>query len=277
MRGPLLLALLLCAGTASAAPEELTSGRYHASITIDPPDGQDIFILTRDGVQVFTIIDALRMRLGRPLQVSDAVHLPDDVTGDGVIDLVVFGWSGGAHGCFTAWVLSLGDEFRVAAKIPGWNEEPQFRQLDDDTALETVVQDASFDYWPMAHGDAPFVNVALDWRGDGYQPSAGLTALLQVDDEEAGEIATRLRNSGGWQYPYQAWGEVFRHILRMLYAGRMTEASDFIEAAWGGERKDMARLFVEFSDRLARSPYYATIAREMELDRHRPSVGDGNR
>jgi hypothetical protein len=64
-----------------------------------------------------------------------------DINGNGIPDLIVTEWTGGAHCCYTAHVFELGEAFRKIGEIPGRDGGLLFRDLDRDGIYEAVVQD----------------------------------------------------------------------------------------------------------------------------------------
>ncbi len=62
-----------------------------------------------------------------------AVQNGQDITGDGVSDLVITEWSGGAHCCMTVRVFQIGDEFKFKLAIHTQLQSP-------DVILGTCIQ-----------------------------------------------------------------------------------------------------------------------------------------
>lgn len=262
--------VLLLPTVLAGAPADLTIGEYR--VTIDSSD-TDIFRLYRSGVLVKEIDDFTRLTIGAPLEHASPAMLPDtDINADGVPDLLLFGWSGGAHCCFVTWVYSLGAELELLAEIVGEHTEVEIRQADDDPALEFAVRDWALAYWPFSFGGSPSVEVVLDWQGMALQPSARLTAeaIRLPDDLDA--LARQYATDPSWSdTAYDPICGLFATAQKLVYAGEPDRAAQFIADSWGGDRAAMVRMSVEFGRRLAGSRYLGII------ERQRGAAGNGTR
>jgi hypothetical protein len=252
----IVLTILLPA-TAAAAPVDVSIGSYHAVIDTSAA-GTDIFRLYRSDELVRQEDGLVRLWLGPPAQAPGT-----DVNADGVPDLVLSGWSGGAHCCFVTWVFSLGEEFAVLAEIIGDHAEAEIRQADADPALEFAVSDWALAYWPFDFAGSPSVEVILDWQGRVLQPSAPLTlaALELPSDPDA--LARRYAADAAWSdQAYDPICGLFATALNLVYAGQADRAAMFIADAWGGDRSRLVRLTMEFGRRLEGSRYLGEIERQ---------------
>ena len=84
-----------------------------------------------------------------------------DVNGDGKPDMVFLGYSGGAHCCWTYWVVSLGDKPGLLKEIQ--NTLPaEFRRTGSNNSFELWTHDGAFDYFhDLAHSESFFPDVVL--------------------------------------------------------------------------------------------------------------------
>ncbi len=254
----IMLAILLPAA-AAAAPVGVSIGPYHAVIDTSAA-GTDVFHLYRSGELVRRIDDFIRLWMDPPPLAPGT-----DVNADGVPDLVLTGWSGGAHCCFVTWVFSLGEECEVLAEIAGEHTEAAIRQADDDPALEFVVRDWALAYWPFDFAGSSSVEVVLDWQGGALQPSAPLTAAAVKLPADLDAQARQYAADPSWTgKAYDPICGLFATAQRLVYAGKADRAASFIADAWGGDRASLARLTMEFGRRLAGSRYLAAIERQRE-------------
>ena len=70
-----------------------------------------------------------------------------DLDGDGVPDLLIYDYSGGAHCCSTVKHIVCSDPPVLTAQISGWHSTPVYRNLDGDGHYEKILGDASYAYW----------------------------------------------------------------------------------------------------------------------------------
>jgi hypothetical protein len=239
-------------------------GPYTILVRSDSIGTEDVCEVRRDGEAIFVIDDYIRISIDKPLQEDGPVLTPGtDVSGDGIPDAVVYGWSGGAHCCFTSWILSLGDEFRILAEVHGGHSEAIVEDMDEDDALEVVVRDWSFAYFPYSFGGSPAPIVVLDWAGSRLEPSPVLTGFPRPDEQELAAEALSLRQSSRWEGDEagRPYSEVFGRVLDLLYAGYEDLAWSYLEQAWGGDPATKIRLVAALGRRLEQSPYYSRLER----------------
>ena len=71
----------------------------------------------------------------------DVPHPFTNITGNGIPDLVVAEWSGGAHCCMTYYVFELGDTFRQVATIEAEHADASFDDLDGNNIPVVQMRD----------------------------------------------------------------------------------------------------------------------------------------
>lgn len=255
----IMLAILLLPAAAAADPVDVAIGPYHAVIDTSAA-GTDVFRLYRSDELVRQEDDFIRLWFSSPAPAPGA-----DVNADGVPDLVLTGWSGGAHCCFVTWVFSLGEEFEVLAEIVGEHEEAGIRQADDDPALEFAVRDWALAYWPFGFAGSPTVEVILDWQDQALHPSAPLTTAAVELPADLDALARQFAADPSWtDRAYDPICGLFATALKLVYVGEPDRAAAFIADAWGGDRAALARLTLEFGRRLGGSRYLGAIERQRE-------------
>jgi len=149
-----------------------------------------------------------------------------DLTADGVPELIVNTYTGGAHCCFGVTVVSLGD---VAAKImetrPS-NCGGQFSDLDGDGVLEFVTCDDIFAYAYCSFAASPIVTAVL-----AYTPEAGYAPASPQFPEQyaAGLPAQRAQAESATPGGLGEWDTttkcaVLPYVLALLYSGQPDQA-----------------------------------------------------
>jgi len=206
-------------------------------------------------------------RTGSPVGDEDASGVAGpaagaDIDGNGIPDLLVYWFSGGAHCCFEVWHIECGRELRLRARINGWHSEPEYRDLDGDGRCEVVMRDWSFAYWNECFATNSAPEVILRMRDGRYELAWDLVNGPKRSDEEWGKLRNQVRErlasvraiivaeEAGTPVPaeripedfpiFQWWAnermrvpsEVWAAMLDLIYGGRVADAVAFLEYVW---------------------------------------------
>jgi len=185
----------------------------------------------------------------------------DDITGNKIPNVVIYEWTGGAHCCAIAWVLEIGRECRVLARIEGRHSAPIFQDLDGDSIPEVIVRDWTFEYWPASFATSPAPKVILRWSNGEYVVDKKLTRTPVPAEQELVTKAETIRSSEGWEciYPPCIPYEVFHTALDLMYGGHEELGWKFIEMAWSPKFPLDTRLLEELRGLLERSDYWRAL------------------
>lgn len=164
-----------------------------------------------------------------------------DVNGDGSPDLVLEGYSGGAHCCWTYHVISLGLKPGLLVKFE--NERGAGFVMNKSTGkMEIHALDGAFDYFDeFAHAFSPFPDVYLRLEGrrlldisqehllDYDKSIAKLKAEIPAKDLAVFLQAENRDEKIGWE-------NVSVHVVRIvqayLYSGRKAQAHATLRKMW---------------------------------------------
>ena len=161
-----------------------------------------------------------------------------DITGDGIANVVIQHWSGGAHCCHSATVLELGPTLKVLGRFDGEDSTPFFKDLDGDDVFEVWMRDSTFAYWNECYAGSPLPQLAYQYHERHYSLAPDILRD-QVDDGRARELmesASRLRgeiiagskDAGVPQDPPGDWHGMEEAALR------------FVNGTYQNERRTMA-------------------------------------
>ena len=193
---------------------------------------------------------------------SERAALPPavrDLTGDGVPELVLADWSGGAHCCFTYYVFTLGEQFAVLDTIPlEHSDNARFEDLDGDGALELRTRDWTFAYWNTSFMGSPSPEVVLAPGEDGFRMAERFARRPPLSADSVRRQVGRVR--GEWaearRFPPESLWEV---MVEMVYGGNAAQVGAFVECAWKGDATGREVFLRYFRDQLLRSPFFEDL------------------
>ncbi|MBP9090809.1 hypothetical protein KBI23_07235 [bacterium] len=177
-----------------------------------------------------------------------------DLTGDGVIDLVVQEWNGGAYGCYKYDIYSLGKTFKHI-----WHHDAVYGHLrlefPPKRQAQLVVEDTTFcNFKSIAQGSGARPKVYLSWR-NGFKVertstiAAALASAKKVaaaDNSDTGSIAG--------VDPESAAGACL--FVELIYSGQAAKALALLDKLEPGPKQDYLKSF--FST-LRTSPFFYEI------------------
>jgi len=182
-----------------------------------------------------------------------------DMTGEGIPDLLVTEWSGGAHCCYSFHVFRLGGEFKKIQTIPVFDaDESAFVQRPGIPGLVLVSADYSaFAYFPKGFAGSPAGRVFLSFQEGRFRLDAALMKADGPDKSKTEKCAALFKKSRAWKggQPMGMW----YYATDLIYTGNEGAALKFLEASWGGSTVDRDKYLKEYQRRLQRSIYYPEL------------------
>ena len=94
-----------------------------------------------------------------------------DINGDGKPELIVQGYSGGAHCCYTYRIISLSSGLPLIREIH--DQAPVLFVKRDDGSTEIHAGDGVFDYFLLPHADSVIPQIFLRLNGDKFVDTSG--------------------------------------------------------------------------------------------------------
>lgn len=166
----------------------------------------------------------------------------EDVNGDGAPDIVLEGYSGGAHCCWTYWFVSLGDKPGLLTKIENQDAIKLVPGRDGKTDIQTA--DGSFDYFDcLSHAESPLPTVFLRLEGRTLKDVG--VEHLEAYERQREEARKQLSSARLTQFraartgddlcsgePREAMPLVLEVVLAYLYAGDEQAAWKALDQMW---------------------------------------------
>lgn len=191
---------------------------------------------------------------------SRALAVGADITGNGIPNLILEEYSGGAHCCLTYYIFELDpqDGLRPIATIYGWHSGVRFEDLDGDGRVECILNDWTFEYWNTDYASSPAPEVILQFRGGRYVLAAEWMFKPPPDESAFAALVAEVRGKERWSYgsaPVAYWSS----MLDLIYTGHTSLAWEFADAAWSTDETEKEAFLREFRAQLAESPYWPDV------------------
>lgn len=204
----------------------------------------------------------------QPLDIDSSTKIPTaDFNGDGVQDIIIEEWTGGAHCCYTFEIYSLNASSSHRGSSLHGDSSPQLTRLwrheaghghlkvfSNKHGLPTLsVEDSTFAYWgPFGFADSPRPPVYLRWvrggprRGGGYQ----IDRAKMRRPFDAGRFAEVRKE------PMDA--DASKFFIEEMYKGNAAQAINL----WSDlPAKDRQYCFSSFLKQFKTSPFYYQLVK----------------
>ncbi len=183
-----------------------------------------------------------------------------DINGDGAPDAVFEGFSGGAHCCWTYWIVSVGSSPGLILKI---ENEREVDFYEENGRVEIFTLDGAFDYFDgLSHAGTVFPRVVFRLQGNKLKDvgSEYWKAYEKEIAEALGKLtpdslrrfrSVRMESIADCTvFETECFGVrktkslVLRIVLAYLYSGREEEAWKTLEEMWPPKDKERIRKLI---------------------------------
>ena len=244
--------------------DEVASGDFLIRRYSDRWDGYPEQVRIWQGSQQVLIMSGWSLSLGgEARKTKRIIGLGDDITGEGVPDLIIQEYSGGAHCCSTQYWFELNEETGVLplGKLEGLHCDFVFDDIDRDGCWEAIGWDWMFAYWNTCFAGSPAPEVVMRYYMGRFVVA---TDLMRKPPPGEGDLAEKIRRvrlapeDGDWESsipPVDYWTV----LLDLLYTGNVETAEYFAEAAWASDTLSRRKFLGGFYQQLTESPYWPEL------------------
>lgn len=194
-----------------------------------------------------------------------------DINGDGIPDVIVSYYSGGAHCCSEYAVFSLGRELKLLGVLNGEHSNFEFKDLDNDGKYEAIGRDWTFAYWGTSFAESPAPEVILRWKNGRYRLADDLMRrkytrdeVLKIVDDFENDILPLSEDNKSLHVDIT----ISAAMLELIYTGNGNLAWEFVDRVWPIPDDDLLKkqwlsdkkkFLREFKVQLRKSDYWSDL------------------
>jgi hypothetical protein len=187
-----------------------------------------------------------------------------DKTGDGISDVAIQYYSGGAHCCFSLLFFELGETVKPLPILSTGNSSVHVIGRNPKGGLLFETYDDIFAYWLTSYADSPMPTVILEFQKGALRPNfnlmrkpaPSLTKLRQMARAKGAKIG--LEPYKGVDDPSAGFEVVFWDVmLDLIYTGHEELAWQYLDLVWPVKKQGKAIFLSDFKDQLSNSQFWS--------------------
>jgi hypothetical protein len=247
--------------------EEKSFQDYTVRTYFNGENGMGYFEILRKGKRLFKKT-GFRFQIGPvyndDIAKSNLIAIGKDITGDGVPNVVISEWSGGAHCCFYFHVFEIGKNFKKIDSLnAGHGDLSYFADLDNKKGLEFITSDWTFAYWKTSFAQSPAPAIILRFQNGVYVLASDLMRKQAPLTEEIEAKIKEIQSDDAWlndNVPVSIWS----FMLELIYTGNADKAWEFFDKAWPLKISGKKEFLKEFRAQLIKSRYWPQVKKMNE-------------
>jgi len=196
-----------------------------------------------------------------------------DITGNGIPELFLDGYSGGAHCCTHNYIIELSNPISILFDLDTGDSGIEFKDLNNDGIMELVTREDVFAYWHTSFVGSPMPRVVLSLQNGKYKADPKYMRKPALTDAEVKKMADDLESWADKDgiYPEVAWRI---YAIDLIYSGNIASARKYVDLVWhyndDGTLEEYAfktkeDFWKELDEQIKTSPYYNDLVSFLNL------------
>ena len=250
--------------TAENLDKKVVIGEYtYRCYTGPPPFRENIFQIYKGEELVYQSDTGYAYWLGK----KDGLFYPgDDITGDGIPNLVVI-YNGGGNSSFnqSCYIFSLGDQFHLIQCLP----EGNFVDINQDGKLDCIAYEPGFTFWHACHAGSPLPKLVYEYCGNDYLLAPALMYKPLPSKEEMEQSLSQMKDIFEYISSERdfVWNDketnvpsfIWSYMLDLMFSGHPYEAYNFLDKIWPEGREDKSYFRYEFNKQLEEDTFWPAL------------------
>lgn len=182
-------------------------------------------------------------------------HSGRDITGNGIANLIISNWTGGAHCCHFLHVFELGKKLKKIATVEAGSSSIRLVDLDHDGFPEIEFWDGSIDYQFASFAGSPPGRIVLKFKNNQYEVATQLMRRQSPTVQQMKNIKKRIKAA----FQEDVSDPPFTFLETMMdlsYSGNFAVAMKLADEVWPLKRNGLEKFKKDFSQSLQNSLYW---------------------
>lgn len=194
-----------------------------------------------------------------------------DLDGDSVPDLVVVAYSGGAHCCWTYFLIRLGADPGLIANIT-FENGASFDRRSDDNSAETIITstDSVWNYWQSCYACTFKPLIILRLKNGTLSLAPDLMAKpLPADFADIERRMTEIISKVDFTLQEERVepADYWHFVVELIYTGHEEEAIDLVRRTWTENGPERELFLAELLANFESSPWAPAMRRHFGNER----------
>lgn len=238
--------------------EEIKFADYKIALELNDTEAQKKIIIKKSGAVAYKAEEiGTHYWIGNHFdEKNNTQNWPQDITGNGIPDIVITSWNGGAHCCNTLMVFELAPTgLKQVLSIDGGSNGFSIRDLDGDTIPEIEFWDWPIDYLFNSFAHSAQGKVILKVVDNNYDIAEKLMSKSPPSHKELlrlkKDIEKDFQNEPG-DAPYS----FLKLMMDLNYSGHKDLAVKLADEVWPKGRAGAEKFKIKFNKALSESKYW---------------------
>lgn len=179
-----------------------------------------------------------------------------DITGNGIPNLVVSNWTGGAHCCHFMTIFEMGKNLKKLITVDAKSSDIRLVDLDNDGFPEVEFWDGSIDYLFASFAGSPGGRVVLKFHKGQYEVATELMKKPPPSLTEIDKIKKKIRAAFEEHRNDDLPFVLLDTMMDLSYSGHMAQALKVASETWPSARQDYPSFKQRFVQALRKSLYW---------------------
>lgn len=179
-----------------------------------------------------------------------------DITGQGLPNLVVSNWTGGAHCCHFLYIFEIGKKLKKLVTVEANSSSVRLVDLDHDSFPEIEFWDGAIDYLFASFAGSPGGRVVLKYQNNHYEVATNLMRKTCPNSTQLEKLKKKIRTAFKKEDSPELPYDFLSAMMDLSYSGHFELAMKIASEEWPSEKPGLLKFKEKFTQALHDSLYW---------------------